>query len=336
MEKKERKILKFGAQAIAVHHFTNDITSLPFIMDSNCFIVFSLLWRRYDSHSLNKNLIKDGWFQYTMKSLMKHCGFKDKGTLQRTVEGLYRSGIIDVRVESGSRLWACWKLNKEVIEKIASLTDRDSMDEPFLNSIRTIESKDKEYTYLNNKEGINELMKFFSAKAEVKKHVNPSENPPLFNTITLQHNNTIIQQHNNTITQQDNNTITLQHNNTITQQDKSTEKQQNNTTAEQYPDLKAESTTTDEFLNDVVNELEKINNVNELSTVGRKFRELVSNRDDSSVLNRKLDVLFKEKSEELKKKAMTSAPSITKAKSTTDEELEKVFSMSVDDDDYPF
>lgn len=168
--KKERKILKFGTQAIAVKHFTTDITSLPFIMDSNCFITFSLLWRMYDSHSLNKNLITDdGWFQYTMKSLMTHCGFKDKGTLQRTVEGLYRSGIIDVRVESGSRLWACWKLNKELIEKIASLTDRDSMDEPFLKSIRTIESKDKEYTYLNNKEGINELMKFFSAKAEEKK-----------------------------------------------------------------------------------------------------------------------------------------------------------------------
>ena len=200
-----KKNLKVGVQEITVQHFTNEITNLPFIMDSNCFIVFSLLWRRYMSHSLNENLItEDGWFQYTMKSLCKHCGFKDKGTLHRAVEGLYRSGIVDVRAESGSRLWACWKMNKNVIERISSLSDRDAMDEPYLKSITSIESKDKEFTYLNNKEGIDDLTKFFCVQAKGKNQVNPSENPPLFNTITLQNNNSIKQQNNNTIKQQNN------------------------------------------------------------------------------------------------------------------------------------
>ena len=108
------KIATAGKLEIAINHFTTDITSLPYWMDSNCYIVFSLLWRRYISASINEKLITpDGWFQYTMKSLMIHSGFRDKGTLQRTVEGLYRSGLIDVRVEAGTRLWACWKMNKQ-------------------------------------------------------------------------------------------------------------------------------------------------------------------------------------------------------------------------------
>ena len=172
------QIAKAGNQEIAIRHFTTDITQLPYWMDSNCYIVFSLLWRRYISDSINEKLItKDGWFQYTMKSLKDHAGFKDKGTLHRTVEGLYRNELIDVRIENGSRMWACWRMNKEKIENIASIPDRDAMQEPFLNSINTIGSRDRNFTYQLNKEGITELMKFFMVK--------PVENPSLFNTITL-------------------------------------------------------------------------------------------------------------------------------------------------------
>ena len=185
------KIATAGKLEIAINHFTTDITQLPYWMDSNCYIVFSLLWRRYISDSINEKLITpDGWFQYTMKSLMEHSGFKDKGTLHRTVEGLYRSGLVDVRVEDGSRLWACWKMNKKNIEYVASIPDRDAMQEPYINSINTISSKDKNFTYQLNKEGITELMKFFM--------VNPVENPPLFNTITQYHYNTTSQYNNST------------------------------------------------------------------------------------------------------------------------------------------
>ena len=185
------KIATAGKLEIAINHFTTDITQLPYWMDSNCYIVFSLLWRRYISASINEKLITpDGWFQYTMKSLMEHSGFKDKGTLHRTVEGLYRSGLVDVRVEDGSRLWACWKMNKKNIEYVASIPDRDAMQEPYINSINTISSKDKNFTYQLNKEGITELMKFFM--------LNPVENPPLFNTITQYNYNTTSQYNNST------------------------------------------------------------------------------------------------------------------------------------------
>lgn len=185
------KIATAGKLEIAINHFTTDITQLPYWMDSNCYIVFSLLWRRYISASINEKLITpDGWFQYTMKSLMIHCGFRDKGTLQRAVEGLFRSGLIDVRVEAGSRMWACWKMNKKNIEYVASLPEREAMQEPRLNSINTIGSKDKNFTYQWNKEGITELMKFFM--------VNSVENPPLFNTITQYHYNTTSQYNNST------------------------------------------------------------------------------------------------------------------------------------------
>ena len=193
---KEPKIATAGKLEIAINHFTTDITQLPYWMDSNCYIVFSLLWRRYISASINERLITpDGWFQYTMKSLMIHCGFKDKGTLQRAVEGLFRSGLIDVRVEAGSRMWACWKMNKKNIEYVASIPDRDAMQQPYLNSINTIGSKDKNFTYQQSKEGITELMKFFM--------VNPVENPPLFNTITQYNYNTISQYNYTTLPQQD-------------------------------------------------------------------------------------------------------------------------------------
>ena len=185
------KIATAGKLEIAINHFTIDITQLPYWMDSNCYIVFSLLWRRYISASINEKLITpDGWFQYTMKSLLIHCGFNDKGTLQRAVEGLFRSGLIDVRVEAGSRMWACWKMNKKNIEYVASIPDRDAMQEPFLNSINTIGSRDRNFTYQLNKEGITELMKFFMVK--------PVENPPLFNTITQYHYNTISQDNDST------------------------------------------------------------------------------------------------------------------------------------------
>ncbi len=185
------KIATAGKLEIAINHFTTDITTLPYWMDSNCYIVFSLLWRRYISASINEKLITpDGWFQYTMKSLKAHSGFKDMGTLHRTVEGLYRSGLIDVRVEAGSRLWACWKMNKKYIEYVAAIPERDAMQEPRLNSITTISSKDKNFTYQFNKEGITELMKFFM--------VTPVENPPLFNTITQYNNNTTSQDNHNT------------------------------------------------------------------------------------------------------------------------------------------
>jgi hypothetical protein len=197
-----------GNQMIAVRHFTNEITNIPFIMDSNCFMVFSHLWRRYDSSSVNEHLItKDGWFQYTMKSLMSNCGFGDKGTLQRAVEGLYRSKVIDVRAESGSRMWACWKMNKAMIERIASIPNADAMQEPYLNSICAISSKDGNYTYLGNKEGIDDLKCYFGVQAV--------ENPPLFNTITQQHHNTTKQQNYNTVKQQNSNTSPLHNSNTI-------------------------------------------------------------------------------------------------------------------------
>lgn len=198
------KIATAGKLEIAINHFTTDISQLPYWMDSNCYIVFSLLWRRYISASINEKLITpDGWFQYTMKSLMIHSGFRDKGTLQRAVEGLFRSGLIDVRVEAGSRLWACWKMNKKEIEYVSSIPDRDAMQEPYLNSINTIGSKDKNFTYQLKKEGITELMKFFM--------VYSVENPPLFNTITQYHYNT---------TSQDNHSTSLPYNyTTIPQQD---------------------------------------------------------------------------------------------------------------------
>ena len=194
------QIAKAGNQEIAIRHFTTDITQLPYWMDSNCYIVFSLLWRRYISDSINEKLItKDGWFQYTMKSLKEHAGFKDKGTLHRTVEGLYRSGLIDVRIENGSRMWACWKMNKKNIEYVASIPDRDAMQEPYINSINTISSSDKNFTYQLNKEGIEELMKFFM--------VNPMENPPLFNTISTQDINTLSHKHITTSSLENNNSI---------------------------------------------------------------------------------------------------------------------------------
>lgn len=194
------QIAKAGNQEIAIRHFTTDITQLPYWMDSNCYIVFSLLWRRYISDSINEKLItKDGWFQYTMKSLKEHAGFKDKGTLHRTVEGLYRSGLIDVRIENGSRMWACWKMNKKNIEYVASIPDRDAMQEPYINSINTISSSDKNFTYQLNKEGIEELMKFFM--------VNPMENPPLFNTISPQDINTLSHKHITTSSLENNNSI---------------------------------------------------------------------------------------------------------------------------------
>ena len=206
------KIATAGKLEIAINHFTTDITTLPYWMDSNCYIVFSLLWRRYISASINMKLITpDGWFQYTMKSLMIHCGFKDKGTLQRAVEGLYRSGLIDVRVEAGSRLWACWKMNKKNIEYVASIPTSDAMQEPRLNSITTISSKDKNFTYQSNKEGIIELMKFFM--------VNPLENPPLFNTIPQQDINTLSLKHFTTSSLENSNTLKLDNGNTTLPED---------------------------------------------------------------------------------------------------------------------
>jgi len=197
------KMAKAGKLEIAINHFTTDITSLPYWMDSNCYIVFSLLWRRYISASINERLITpDGWYQYTMKSLMEHSGFKDKGTLHRTVEGLYRSGLVDVRVEDGSRMWACWKMNKKNIEYVASIADRDAMQEPYINSINTIGSKDKNFTYQLNKEGITELMKFFM--------VSTVENPPLFNTIPQEHCNTTLPYNHTTTSQNDYSTSQLQ------------------------------------------------------------------------------------------------------------------------------
>lgn len=139
----------------------------------------------------------DGLFQYTMKSLAQHCGFSDLGTLHRAVEGLFRAHIIDVRVESGSRLWACWKMNKEVIERLSSLSVGDVMTEPYLNSINTIGSKDKDFTYRNNTEGIDDLQRFFGI-ANRDKRSQSTENPPLFNTITQQYSNTTKPQYHKT------------------------------------------------------------------------------------------------------------------------------------------
>lgn len=213
------KILNVGRQEINIKHFTTDITNFPFIMDSNCFIAFSLLWRKYIACSANENLITDeGWFQYPLKSLAIHCGFGDIGTLRRAVEGLYRSGVVDVRVEDGSRLWATWKMNKKLIERLASLSDRDAMDEPYLKSIESIESKDREFTYTLNKEGTDELKEFFGVRNKAEKPPNSVENPPLLNTIIQEHYTTIKQQYDSTIPQYHDKTTTQQYNSTIAQQ----------------------------------------------------------------------------------------------------------------------
>ena len=219
----DRKTLIVGKRRISVRHFTTDITNLPFLMDTNCYMAFSHLWRKYMTSSINENLItEEGWFQYPMKSLSQHCGFRDKGTLQRTVEGLFRSGIVDVRVESGSRLWACWRMNKETIERLASLGDRDAMNEPYFKSITTIESKDKEFTYMLNKDGIEELGRSFGLKVKAEKPFNIVENPPLFNTIIQEHYNTIKQQNNTTKTQQYDKTTLQKNNSTAELEDSST------------------------------------------------------------------------------------------------------------------
>ena len=237
----EKKILTIGRQGIRVRHFTTDITNLPFVMDANCFMVFSHLWRRYLSACSNESLItEDDWFQFPMKSLQQQCGFKDKGTLQRAVEGLYRSGVVDVRVESGKKLWACWKMNKNVLEKIASIPDRYVMVEPYLKSITSIESKDKNFTYMVKKDGLDKLGEFFGVKMKEEKPPNIVENPPLFNTI--------IQQYSNTLKQHNDNTTKLQNNTTKIQQYDKTTLRENNNTAE----LEDNSTLPQEVLMDVV------------------------------------------------------------------------------------
>lgn len=234
MEKHEKKLREFGNQKIKVRHFTTDITNLPFLMDANCYMTFSHLWRKYESSSINENLItEDGWFQYPMKSLQLHCGFKDKGTLQRTIEGLFRSEIVDVRVENGSRLWACWKMNKEVIEKLASLSTSDAMNEPYLKSITSIESKDKEFTYILNKDRIEDLQRSFGIKVKAENQLNAVENPPLFNTIVHKHYNTIKQYNNITTKQQNYTTKTQQYDKTILQENYNTAELEDSSTIPQ-------------------------------------------------------------------------------------------------------
>lgn len=228
----EKKILTIGRQGIRVRHFTTDITNLPFVMDANCFMVFSHLWRRYLSACSNESLItEDDWFQFPMKSLQQQCGFKDKGTLQRAVEGLYRSGVVDVRVESGKKLWACWKMNKNVLEKIASIPDRYVMVEPYLKSITSIESKDKNFTYMVKKDGLDKLGEFFGVKMKEEKPPNIVENPPLFNTIIQEHINTSKLENCNILTQNHSNTSKQNHDITTEQEHDSTSTQQNHTDA---------------------------------------------------------------------------------------------------------
>lgn len=228
----EKKLLTVGRQGIRVRHFTTDITNLPFVMDANCFMVFSHLWRRYLSACSNESLITDDdWFQFPMKSLTQLCGFKDKGTLQRAVEGLYRSGVIDVRVESGKRLWACWKMNKNALEKIASMPDRYVMVEPYLKYITSIESKDKNFTYMVKKDGLDKLGEFFGVKMKEEKPPNIVENPPLFNTIIQEHINTSKLENCNILTQNHSNTSKQNHDITTEQEHDSTSTQQNHTDA---------------------------------------------------------------------------------------------------------
>ena len=96
------------------YQFTAIPTIFIYLMDNDCFKLFSILLQK-ESYWNNKSKLNDGYFIKSISELSDELGLSNRKDVHTIIEALYIRNIIDVVVEPRKYKTAKFKLNWEII-----------------------------------------------------------------------------------------------------------------------------------------------------------------------------------------------------------------------------
>ena len=106
--------LKVEAVSTINYQFTAIPTIFIYLMDNDCFKLFSILLQK-ESYWNNKSKLNDGYFIKSISELSDELGLSNRKDVHTIIEALYIRNIIDVVVEPRKYKTAKFKLNWEII-----------------------------------------------------------------------------------------------------------------------------------------------------------------------------------------------------------------------------
>lgn len=96
------------------YQFTAIPTNFIYLMDNDCFKLFSILLQK-ETYWNNKSKLNDGYFIKSISELSDELGLSNRKDVHTIIEALYIRNIIDVVVEPRKYKTAKFKLNWEII-----------------------------------------------------------------------------------------------------------------------------------------------------------------------------------------------------------------------------
>ena len=106
--------LKVEAVSTINYQFTAIPTIFIYLMDNDCFKLFSILLQK-ETYWNNKSKLNDGYFIKSISELSDELGLSNRKDVHTIIEALYIRNIIDVVVEPRKYKTAKFKLNWEII-----------------------------------------------------------------------------------------------------------------------------------------------------------------------------------------------------------------------------
>ena len=128
------------------YQFTAIPTIFIYLMDNDCFKLFSILLQK-ETYWNNKSKLNDGYFIKSISELSDELGLSNRKDVHTIIEALYVKNIIDVVVEPRKYKTAKFKLNWEVINSYLNKSIYDVLE--FEDKITKL-NRNSIITYTNN------------------------------------------------------------------------------------------------------------------------------------------------------------------------------------------
>ena len=128
------------------YQFTAIPTNFIYLMDNDCFKLFSILLQK-ETYWKNKGMLKDGYFIKSISELSEELNLKNRKDVHTIIEALYRKKLIAVITQPRKYNTAKFKLNWNKINEYLDKSIYDLME--FEERIVKL-NRNEIITYINN------------------------------------------------------------------------------------------------------------------------------------------------------------------------------------------
>ena len=109
------------------YQFTAIPTNFIYLMDNDCFKLFSILLQK-ETYWNNKGMLKDGYFIKSISELAEELNLKNRKDVHTIIEALHRKNIISIQVQPRKYNTARFKLNWNIINEYLNKSIYDLME----------------------------------------------------------------------------------------------------------------------------------------------------------------------------------------------------------------